>query len=91
MLADVTAPAIIEGNFYWRSQLEELAGKLGAKVFTLEAPLEVCIERDSLRQKPHGEEAVRVVFRKVHTFSSGKVIDVNKPLAECVDEILDLI
>jgi len=83
-------PVVFDGNFYWKSQVEDLISRLDFPhyVFTLKAPLEVCIERDKNRSKTHGEDAARAVFKKSTEFEYGTVIDINKPLKKCIDEIL---
>ncbi|MCI4330389.1 MAG: ATP-binding protein [Thermoplasmata archaeon] len=70
-------PVIFDGNFYWEWQLEDLVGRLDHphRVFTLEAPLRVCIERDRGREKPHGSQAARAVYAKSTVFESGIGID----------------
>ncbi|PIN87498.1 hypothetical protein COV12_03540 [Candidatus Woesearchaeota archaeon CG10_big_fil_rev_8_21_14_0_10_32_24] len=83
-------PMIFDGNFYWKSQIEDLIEKLNFPhyVFTLKAPLEVCIERDRNRNKPHGEIAARVVYNKTTEFDYGTLIDISKPLNEAIKEII---
>lgn len=83
-------PVIFDGNFYWKSQIEDLISRLDFphQVFTLKAPLKVCIERDKDRNKTHGEDAVRAVYKKSTEFEHGIIIDINKPLKECIDKIL---
>jgi len=83
-------PVVIDGNFYWKSQVEDLITKLKFphQVFTLKAPLEICILRDSKRKKPYGEEAARAVYKKTITFDYGTNINIDRPLQECIDEIL---
>jgi tRNA uridine 5-carbamoylmethylation protein Kti12 len=83
-------PIIFDGNFYWKSQIENLIDNLDYphQVFTLKAPLKVCIERDRKRGKTHGEDAARAVYKKSTEFEYGTVIDIVKPLNECVKEIL---
>jgi len=79
---------IIDGNFYWKSQILDLEKRLGeVTVFTLKAPLEVCIKRDSLRKEKHGEKAAREVYKKVNEFDFGEIIDITKPVEKCVKEI----
>ncbi len=87
---DKRIPVIFEGNFYWKSQIEDLIRQLEYPyyVFTLKAPVEVCIERDAHRNKNHGEDAARVVYKKSTEFAYGTVIDADKPLLECVKEII---
>ena len=81
---------IFDGNFYWKSQIEDLTSSLKYPqyVFTLKVPITTCIERDKNRHKPHGEDAAKAVFLKSTEFDHGIVIDVNKSLKDCVDEIL---
>lgn len=83
-------PIVFDGNFYWKSQIKDLISRLDSKhfVFTLKAPLDVCIERDNKRNKTHGEMAAKVVHKKSIEFDYGILIDVTKPLNECVDEII---
>ncbi len=90
LILDSGKPVIFDGNFYWRSQIDDLIKKLDFPhhVFTLKAPLEVCIERDHQRRKTYGEDAVRAVYQKSTEFDYGNVIDINRPLAECVKDII---
>ena len=83
-------PIIFDGNFYWKSQLDDLIKKLNFPhyIFTLKAPLKVCIERDAKRTKPHGEDAAKAVFKKSNEFDYGILIDVTKNLRSCLDEII---
>ena len=80
---------IFDGNFYWKSQVEDLIAKLNYPhyVFTLKAPLELCIERDKNRKKSCGEDATKAVFNKTTEFDLGINIDVSKSLQECLNEI----
>ena len=81
---------IFDGNFYWKSQIEDLISRLNFQhyVFTLKAPLEVCIRRDIERGKTHGEDATKVVFKKSTEFNYGIVININRPLNVCLKEII---
>lgn len=81
---------VFDGNFYWKSQIDYLIGRLNFPhyVFTLKAPLGVCIARDIGRGKTHGEDAARAVYKKSTEFTYGTEIDITKPLAECVKEII---
>ena len=92
-ILDSGKPVIFDVNFYWKSQVDDLISRLDFPhyVFTLKAPLEVCIERDRKRNKTHGEDAARAVFKKSTGFEYGTVIDINKPLKKCIDEILSLL
>lgn len=87
-------PVVFDGNFYWKSQIEDLIKRLSqfkGYTFTLKAPLEVCISRDIERGETHGEIATKVVYKKSTEFEYGIIIDVNKPLDKCVNEILSKI
>ncbi|MBI2147206.1 ATP-binding protein [Candidatus Woesearchaeota archaeon] len=83
-------PVIFDGNFYWKSQIDDLIRKLDFPhyVFTLRAPLKVCIERDHQRRKTHGEAAVQAVYKKSIGFGYGRAINVNMPLDDCIKNIL---
>ena len=87
---DKGTPIVFDGNFYWKSQVEDLISKLDYPhyVFTLSAPLGVCIERDDKRNKSYGKGAAEVVYGKTTEFNYGTVIDTNcKTAEEVVDEI----
>ena len=83
-------PVIFDGNFYWKSQIEDLIQKLDYAyyVFTLKAPLEVCISRDVARGKTHGEDATRAVYKKSTEFEYGIVIDISGSLDKAIEEIV---
>jgi len=89
-LLEKGTPVVFDGNFYWRSQIEDLISRLDFPhyVFTLKAPMEVCIQRDAHRNKTHGETAALVVYQKSTEFDYGTLIDVTKPLQNCLDEII---
>ncbi|MGD0249564.1 MAG: AAA family ATPase [Thermoplasmata archaeon] len=82
-------PVVFDGNFYWKSQIEDLIGRLPYRhfEFTLRAPLELCIERDGYRGVPHGPEAAREVYAKSTAFDWGVEIDATRPLETIVGEI----
>lgn len=82
---------VIDGNFYHKEQIEFFNQhfKTNVRIFTLHAPVEVCIERDSKRKKPYGEDAARAVHSLVSRFDAGVVIDTtNKSILEVVQEIV---
>ncbi len=94
-------PVIFDGCFYWREQLDDLARRLagGLHVFTLKAPLKVCIERDKTRPLPQGgegplggdqqgEPAARAVYGLVAAVEYGQPIDATGPVDVTVSEIL---
>mgnify|MGYP001560341455 CR=1 len=82
---------IFDGNFYWKSQIEDLIQRLDYPhyVFTLKASVGKCIERDKERGETHGADAARVVHKKVSEFDYGIVIDTqNQTSKETVSAIL---
>ncbi|MBU1074773.1 AAA family ATPase [Patescibacteria group bacterium] len=86
-------PIVFDGNFYWKSQIHDLINRLDFPryVFTLKAPVEICIERDAKRENTHGKDAAIVVHKKSTQFSYGIEIDVTKPIGETTKEILSKI
>jgi thymidylate kinase len=82
-------PVVFEGNLYWMAQIEDLERRLHRPVcaFTLDAPVEVCILRDSGRELSHGEQAAREVFAKAAKVSYGISIDATKSVDESVARI----
>ena len=94
-------PVVLEGNFYYESQLDDLEQRLRwpHRILTLEAPLDVCIERDRGRprtrdgQEPKageslGAEATATVFEMVAQVRRGEPIDATGSLEETVTSIL---
>ena len=81
---------VFDGNFYWKSQIEDLISRLNFPhyIFTLKAPLGVCIKRDTARKKTYGEDSTRAVYKKSTEFDYGTIIDINRQLEVCVKEIL---
>lgn len=87
---DKGIPVVFDGNFYWKSQIDDLISRLDYPhhVFTLKAPLSVCIKRDGNREKTHGKDAAEAVYKKSTSFSYGNVIDTeNKTPEQVIDEI----
>ncbi|MGA8664234.1 MAG: ATP-binding protein [Thermoplasmata archaeon] len=82
-------PVVFDGNFYWKTQLEDLAARLRYPhfVFTLNAPLRVCIERDRRREHPYGSQATREVYAKSTKFDYGVGLDATRPVPSLVREI----
>jgi len=89
-ILDSNKPVVFDGNFYWKSQIDDLIKRLDFPhyVFTLKAPLEVCIARDEERGKTHGADAAQAVYKKSTEFDYGIAIDINRLLEECVKDIL---
>ncbi len=83
-------PVIFDGNFYYESQIKDLIDRLDYPnfVFTLKAPLEVCIQRDGRRTEPHGGEAAREVYAKSTEFEWGLGVDATRPVGTVVGEIV---
>lgn len=83
-------PVIVDGNFYWEAQIQDLLAhlKVPSFVFTLAAPLEVCIQRDAGRRSPHGAESARAVYAKATEFAYGSVVDASGTVEEVVQDLL---
>ncbi len=83
-------PVVLDGNLYWKSQIEDLIHQLDYRhyVFTLKAPLSVCIDRDGRRPTPHGSQAAREVYAKSTKFDYGIGVDATRPIETVVREIL---
>lgn len=82
---------VFDGNFYYKTQLENLIKNLGMRVytFTLKASINACIRRDRSRKRKYGKNAVAAVHKLVSRFDSGIVIDTNnKTPAEVTREVL---
>ena len=85
-------PVIFDGNFYWKSTIDDLVNKLKYPhyIFTLKAPVKVCIERDSKRKKTYGRDATKVVHKKSTSFNYGIPINTNnKTKKEVIEKILE--
>jgi tRNA uridine 5-carbamoylmethylation protein Kti12 len=70
-------PIVIDGNFYHKNQIEDLINHFSSAsyVFTLTAPLQVCIRRDLRRSNSYGKDATTAVYNLVSEFDYGQVID----------------
>ena len=88
-LTDRGVPAVVDGNFYWRSVADDLEARVSVPcvIFSLQVPLEVCLERDRNRPLSYGLEATREVYEKVARVSLGTPIDGSQPLDRIVAEI----
>lgn len=85
---------VIDGNFYHKEQVEQLAALLGNDVivFTLKASVDTCIARDAARTKPYGEDAARAVHMFVSAFDYGTVIDTERQgIQETIQAIIDVL
>ena len=82
---------VFDGAFYFRKQIGHLIQNLNfpSFVFTLTAPLKVCVERDRKRKNSYGKEATTAVYKLVSRFDYGIAIDTNKKdVNKTVREIL---
>lgn len=81
---------IFDACFYHKEVIEDLIENLpfAYHVFTLKAPLDVCIQRDQDRDKTHGEGAAWAVHNLVSRFDYGTIIDVDKSLEDTLKDIL---
>jgi thymidylate kinase len=82
---------IFDGNFYHKSQIEDLTAALGypSFVFTLKADLETCLARNKARTVPLQEQGVKDVFELVSQFDYGVLVNTNnKTVEKVVREII---
>jgi predicted kinase len=82
-------PVIFDGNFYWKTQIEDLLRRIDLphRVFSLTAPLALCVARDGQRPQPHGAEAARRVYARSTKFSYGIPIDARRAPLDVVRQI----
>ncbi|MFA6547940.1 MAG: AAA family ATPase [Candidatus Magasanikbacteria bacterium] len=84
---------IFDSCFYFKEEIEQLIKSLPFDhfVFTLKAPLDVCIIRDSKRDKVYGKEAAEAVHNMVSRFDYGQIINVDKDVDLVVKEMLSFL
>ena len=84
---------IFDGCFYHKKVMHHLLENLDYPyyLFTLKAPLEVCIERDKNRPKSLGEDAARAVYTLTSQLDFGETIDTTKPLQDSANEITAIV
>lgn len=85
---------IFDGCFYREDQLKHLLQNLPFKnyIFTLKAPIDVCLKRNTTRSRMMSEKAINEVHNLVSKNDFGKVIDTNgKSKKEVVNEILGVV
>jgi tRNA uridine 5-carbamoylmethylation protein Kti12 len=85
---------IVDGNFYYQNQIKDLINKIPLKsfAFTLIAPIEVCILRDSQRSNSYGQAAVVAVYNLVSRFDYGQIINTSSlTIEETIKTILSKI
>lgn len=84
-------PSIVDGNFYWRSAVDDLRSRMGVPchVFTLKVPLSKCVERNKARKHPVGDDGdVKMVFDRVSSFDAGTPVDATGTVDVTVEIIL---
>jgi predicted kinase len=84
-------PVIFDGNFYYKTPIWHLRRCLPPPlhIFTLCAPVEVCIERDKGRALVYGEDSAAWVYYLVSRFSMGIPIETaGKSDRQVTEEIL---
>lgn len=94
-------PTIVEGNFYWDPQIDDLLARLSGPTLLvcLDAPVPVCIARDAGRPEPRpergpqagdhlGETAVRAVHRLVSEVRRGISVDASGSIEQSVRRLL---
>lgn len=81
---------VFDGCFYHKEVMDHLVQTLSFPhyIFTLKAPLDVCINRDKHREATLGENAARAVHQLVSKHDFGILIDAKKNLQETSEEIL---
>jgi predicted kinase len=82
-------PVVFDGNFYWRSAVEDLTRRVRypLHVFTLKAPLELCLRRNRGRSPPQADDGARKVYAKATEFDVGVSIDATRSVADMVAAI----
>ena len=81
---------VFDGCFYHKDVLDHLVNSLPFQnyIFTLKAPLDVCIRRDKERETTLGEDAARAVYNLVSRHTFGQVIDNSGSPEETLKDIL---
>lgn len=81
-----TQPVIVDGNFYYPEQIAYFQSRFpeSLKIFTLEAPLNTCIERDANRDRSYGRGAVEYLYMMVCRFVVGERVNTDDRNAEGV-------
>ncbi|HRY63175.1 MAG TPA: ATP-binding protein [Patescibacteria group bacterium] len=81
---------IFDACFYHREVIDHLVKNLPFKhyIFTLKAPLELCIRRDNQRAKSYGPAAAKAVHSLVSAFNYGINIDATGSLDDTLKIIL---
>jgi len=83
---------VIDGNFYFQEQIEHLQKNINTDfaIFTLQASLKTCIERDRRRKNSYGEATTKAIYQLVIQFDIGKIINTeNQAPDETAQEVLN--
>lgn len=89
-LLEKTTVVIFDACFYHKEVIDNLVQHLPYKhyIFTLKAPLHVCIQRDCGREHPCGKDAATAVHALVSKFDCGMNIDVTNDINQSVETII---
>lgn len=81
---------VFDGCFYHKEVLDHLIDNLDYPhyLFTLEAPVETCIERDKCREVTLGEDAAKAVHNLVSDLAFGNIVDADRNFEETYQDIL---
>lgn len=81
---------IFDACFYHKEVIGHLIQNLTFPyyIFTLKAPLGLCVKRDSERRKTHGKDAASAVHSLVSRFDYGINIDVSKNFKNTLKDII---
>lgn len=92
-ILDQGRPVVVDGNFYWRSVIEDLERRLATPhvVVSLQAPLAVCVARDAAREISFGPDATRDVYAQVTSFEYGTPLDATGSEEETLAKLLRIL
>ena len=81
---------IFDGCFYHKEAIEHLVQHLLFQhyIFTLKAPVELCIDRDSKRSKVYGKDSAQAVHSLVSRFDYGTNIDATGSIEDTMNKII---
>lgn len=86
---------IIDGNFYFIEQIEDLLQKVNTSeniIITLKATIETCIRRDFNRKTSYGKNATIAIYNLVSKFDYGITININDlTLSKTIKKIINLL
>lgn len=82
---------IFDACFYHQEVIEHLFKQIShpGYVFTLKAPIELCIQRDKERVKTYGEDAALAVHSLVSQLDYGTSVDVTGSIDDALKIIVD--